>query len=109
MGGMAHAPTARLPRSVMTVSGSVTAVAAQGEVEKRGAGMSIYTQAFRRLAEDSIWSRNAGGGGGGGGANPGNNLHVSGLSSRVDNRMLEESFGKYGKVSVNLSWYLNKL
>ncbi|KAF8602336.1 RNA-binding domain-containing protein, partial [Ceratobasidium sp. AG-I] len=30
--------------------------------------------------------------------NPGNNLHVSGLSSRVDNRMLEESFGKYGKV-----------
>ncbi|CAE6526764.1 unnamed protein product [Rhizoctonia solani] len=39
------------------------------------------------------------GGGGGGGANPGNNLHVSGLSSRVDNRMLEEAFGKYGKVA----------
>lgn len=38
-------------------------------------------------------------GGGGGGANPGNNLHVSGLSSRVDNRMLEETFGKFGKVA----------
>ncbi|KZT58335.1 hypothetical protein CALCODRAFT_432775, partial [Calocera cornea HHB12733] len=30
--------------------------------------------------------------------NPGNNLHVSGLSSRVDNRQLEEAFGKFGKV-----------
>ncbi|KAG9125505.1 hypothetical protein FRC07_007336 [Ceratobasidium sp. 392] len=40
-----------------------------------------------------------GGGGGGGGNNPGNNLHVSGLSSRVDNRMLEETFGKFGKVA----------
>ncbi|CAE6416506.1 unnamed protein product [Rhizoctonia solani] len=38
-------------------------------------------------------------GGGGGGANPGNNLHVSGLSSRVDNRMLDEAFGKFGKVA----------
>ncbi|KAG8686263.1 hypothetical protein FRC11_009239, partial [Ceratobasidium sp. 423] len=37
--------------------------------------------------------------GGGGGANPGNNIHVSGLSSRVDNRMLDEAFGKYGKVA----------
>ncbi|KAJ1302749.1 hypothetical protein OPQ81_003057 [Rhizoctonia solani] len=36
---------------------------------------------------------------GGAGANPGNNIHVSGLSSRVDNRMLEEAFGKYGKVA----------
>ena len=48
------------------------------------------------------------GGGGGGGANPGNNLHVSGLSSRVDNRMLEEAFGKYGKVSANLSHLLSR-
>jgi len=31
--------------------------------------------------------------------NPGNNLHVSGLSSRVDNRDLETAFGKYGKVA----------
>ncbi|CAE6428609.1 unnamed protein product [Rhizoctonia solani] len=36
---------------------------------------------------------------GGVGANPGNNIHVSGLSSRVDNRMLDEAFGKYGKVA----------
>ncbi|KAG8905389.1 hypothetical protein FRB99_009002 [Tulasnella sp. 403] len=33
------------------------------------------------------------------GVNPGNNLHVSGLSSRVDNRDLEVAFGKYGKVA----------
>ncbi|KAF8746950.1 hypothetical protein RHS02_00529, partial [Rhizoctonia solani] len=31
--------------------------------------------------------------------NPGNNIHVSGLSSRVDNRMLEDAFGKFGKVA----------
>ncbi|CAE6406643.1 unnamed protein product [Rhizoctonia solani] len=31
--------------------------------------------------------------------NPGNNLHVSGLSSRVDNKMLDEAFGKFGKVA----------
>ncbi|CAE7106480.1 unnamed protein product [Rhizoctonia solani] len=43
--------------------------------------------------------RSHGGGGGGGGANPGNNIHVSGLSSRVDNRMLDEAFGKYGAVA----------
>ncbi|KAG9042654.1 hypothetical protein FS837_010593 [Tulasnella sp. UAMH 9824] len=30
--------------------------------------------------------------------NPGNNLHVSGLSSRVDNRELEAAFSKFGKV-----------
>jgi len=34
-----------------------------------------------------------------GSTNPGNNLHVSGLSSRVDNRALEELFAKYGRVS----------
>ncbi|KDQ15586.1 hypothetical protein BOTBODRAFT_108308 [Botryobasidium botryosum FD-172 SS1] len=44
-----------------------------------------------------------GGGGGGrddadGGVNPGNNLHVSGLSSRVDSRELETLFSKCGKV-----------
>lgn len=32
------------------------------------------------------------------GANPGNNLHVSGLSSKVDNKDLESAFTKYGKV-----------
>jgi len=38
-------------------------------------------------------------GDGPGGNNPGNNLHVSGLSSRVDNRDLEAAFAKYGKVA----------
>lgn len=31
--------------------------------------------------------------------NPGNNLHVSGLHSRVDNRELESAFAKVGRVS----------
>lgn len=31
--------------------------------------------------------------------NPGNNLHVSGISLRVEDRDLEELFSKYGKVS----------
>jgi hypothetical protein len=35
----------------------------------------------------------------GGGQNPGNNLHVSGLSSRVDTRDLEAAFTKIGRVS----------
>jgi len=34
----------------------------------------------------------------GGGTNPGNNLHVSGLSSKIDSRELESIFGKIGKV-----------
>jgi transformer-2 protein len=38
------------------------------------------------------------GGSSDGSTNPGNNLHVSGLSSRVDNRALEELFAKYGRV-----------
>jgi transformer-2 protein len=38
----------------------------------------------------------------GGGQNPGNNLHVSGLSSRVDTRDLEAAFAKIGRVSGNL-------
>jgi transformer-2 protein len=33
------------------------------------------------------------------GQNPGNNLHVSGLSSRVDTRDLEAAFAKIGRVS----------
>ncbi|GAA6046791.1 hypothetical protein JCM3770_005645 [Rhodotorula araucariae] len=32
------------------------------------------------------------------GNNPGNNLHVSGLSLRVEERDLEELFGKYGRI-----------
>lgn len=32
------------------------------------------------------------------GVNPGNNLHVSSLSHKVDNRELETVFSKYGKV-----------
>jgi len=39
-----------------------------------------------------------GGGGGGEGNNPGNNLHVSGLGHKIDNRDLEAAFGKYGRV-----------
>lgn len=31
--------------------------------------------------------------------NPGNNLHVSGVSLRVTERDLDEAFGKFGKVS----------
>lgn len=34
----------------------------------------------------------------GGDSNPGNNLHVSGLSAKVTDRDLEEAFGKFGKV-----------
>jgi len=37
-------------------------------------------------------------GGGGGGTNPGNNLHVSGLSHRIDSRELETAFAKHGRV-----------
>lgn len=37
----------------------------------------------------------------GGGQNPGNNLHVSGLSSRVDTRDLEAAFAKIGRVSLS--------
>ena len=37
-----------------------------------------------------------------GSTNPGNNLHVSGLSSRVDNRALEDLFAKYGRVSFDI-------
>jgi len=33
------------------------------------------------------------------GLNPGNNLHVSGLSSKVDNKDLEIAFSKYGKIA----------
>jgi len=32
------------------------------------------------------------------GTNPGNNLHVSGLGHRIDNRDLEAAFGKFGRV-----------
>lgn len=36
----------------------------------------------------------------GGGTNPGNNLHVSGLSSKIDSRELESIFAKIGKVRI---------
>lgn len=41
------------------------------------------------------------------GTNPGNNLHVSGLAHRVDNRELDSLFSKYGKVSFYTAyeWY----
>ena len=35
-----------------------------------------------------------------GGQNPGNNLHVSGLSHKVDTRDLEAAFAKIGRVSI---------
>src|ERR1700722_2516685 len=41
-------------------------------------------------------------GGEGGGVNPGNNLHVSSLSHRVDTRDLEAAFAKIGRVSLDL-------
>ena len=34
--------------------------------------------------------------------NPGNNLHVSGLDPKVDNRELEALFSKFGKVGFCL-------
>ena len=37
---------------------------------------------------------------GDGGNNPGNNLHVSGLSHKVDSRDLETLFAKHGRVSL---------
>ncbi|GAA5858636.1 hypothetical protein JCM8547_001400 [Rhodosporidiobolus lusitaniae] len=36
--------------------------------------------------------------GSGGGGNPGNNLHVSGLSTRAEERDLEELFSKHGRI-----------
>ncbi|KAJ3864850.1 hypothetical protein EV359DRAFT_81018 [Lentinula novae-zelandiae] len=41
----------------------------------------------------------SGGEGGGDGDNPGNNLHVSGLSSKTDSRDLEAAFAKIGRIS----------
>lgn len=38
----------------------------------------------------------------GAGSNPGNNLHVSGLSHRVDTRDLEQAFAKIGRVCLLL-------
>lgn len=37
----------------------------------------------------------------GGEGNPGNNLHVSGLSTRVEDRDLDEVFSKFGQVSAS--------
>jgi RNA recognition motif-containing protein len=34
--------------------------------------------------------------------NPGNNLHVSGLSNKIDQRDLEAVFSKFGRVSFRL-------
>ncbi|KAG9101237.1 hypothetical protein FRC06_003245 [Ceratobasidium sp. 370] len=80
-GTATDAPTARPLQYVTTVSVSESEVVARDARIEAGKAAAL-------------------GGGGGGGNNPGNNLHVSGLSSRVDNRMLEETFGKFGKASV---------
>lgn len=42
--------------------------------------------------------------GGDGGTNPGNNLYVSGISQRVDNRELEAAFQKVGRVCKFREW-----
>lgn len=44
----------------------------------------------------------SGRGGEDGGQNPGNNLHVSGLSTKVDTRDLEAAFTKVGRVSISV-------
>jgi hypothetical protein len=93
LAGMATARTAErppLPRDV--------ALAAGLPVEE---GMTIAAGLYTHLillgtSADLLLHR----GGEGGGVNPGNNLHVSGLSSRVDNRDLEALFSKHGKVSL---------
>jgi len=54
---------------------------------------SAYPHCIHSLISDDPSSRD------GGGQNPGNNLHVSGLSSRVDTRDLEAAFAKIGRVS----------
>ena len=59
--------------------------------------MSVLLSPLRSIA-DARLSRD--GGGGSSGHNPGNNLHVSGLSGRVEERDLEDAFAKYGRVSV---------
>ena len=41
--------------------------------------------------------------------NPGNNLHVSGLSHKVDTRELEQAFAKVGRVSALLGTINNLL
>lgn len=43
--------------------------------------------------------------GDGGGVNPGNNLHVSGISNRIDERELESIFSKYGKVRTGILYH----
>ncbi|KAF8547696.1 hypothetical protein OG21DRAFT_1489991 [Imleria badia] len=40
----------------------------------------------------------------GGGLNPGNNLHVSGLSHKVDTHDLEPTFTKVGRVRCGHAW-----
>ena len=43
------------------------------------------------------------------GVNPGNNLHVSGLSHRVDTRDLEALFAKIGRVRGDFPIFIHSL
>jgi len=52
----------------------------------------------RRSSRSRSPGRDDRGGRDGGGLNPGNNLHVSGLSHKVDTRDLEQTFAKIGRV-----------
>ncbi|KIP04932.1 hypothetical protein PHLGIDRAFT_176971 [Phlebiopsis gigantea 11061_1 CR5-6] len=52
----------------------------------------------RRSSRSRSPTRDADRGRDGAGSNPGNNLHVSGLSHRVDTRDLEQAFAKIGRV-----------
>jgi transformer-2 protein len=63
----------------------------RGNGDDRGCVSTLYP--FSSLTLNDPASRD------GGGQNPGNNLHVSGLSSRVDTRDLEAAFAKIGRVS----------
>lgn len=65
----------------------------QNEGGGRGRYVVLNTPSLAHsLTPSSVYSND-------GGANPGNNLHVSGLSHKVDNRELESVFSKFGKVS----------
>jgi len=85
----------------MTVDGGAGAVG-NGEEGwgNDGAGGRRTPPVRRSSRSRSPGRRNgdAGGPRGDGEYNPGNNLHVSGLSSRVDTRQLEEMFAKFGRV-----------
>lgn len=87
---MAHARLDAPKATVITHLGVPAVVAALvPEMEIEGQYVNICS-----ITACSILSSREGGGGN----NPGNNLHVSGLSHRVDTRELEQAFAKVGRV-----------